>query len=91
MPSPKPFDPDKYERENRNDWQHMIAGNIGRVLHDTGPFVLATKVVQVYGKLLGVAGERHVRAAVKALHKDGVIENTGVGPDFYKELIRSVR
>ena len=40
----------------------------------------------VYGSYLGRARERHARAAVKAMHRDGIIDDDGTG-DFYKREI----
>jgi hypothetical protein len=88
---PEPFDPMEYERQNRDQWQQIIQGNIMRLLESDGPFVLTGRVDQVYGTLLGAASERHVRAAVKALHKDRLVENTGVGKNFFREQIRPSR
>jgi three-Cys-motif partner protein len=86
----EPFDPQEYEQRNRQAWQTVIAGNIRGLLGNIGPFVLTDHIAEVYGGVLGAAGERHVRAAVKALHVDRVIANTGVGDYFFRELIRPV-
>jgi hypothetical protein len=82
-----PFDAKAYEGQHRQEWAATIAANIARLLK-TGPFFLTEKITDVYGSVLGAAGERHVRAAVKALHSDGVVANTGVGNTFFRELIR---
>lgn len=88
---PEPFDTIEYERQHRDQWQQIIQGNIVRLLESDGPFVLGGRVDQVYGTLLGAASERHVRAAVKALHDDRIVENTGVGKYFFREQIRPSR
>jgi three-Cys-motif partner protein len=88
LPPPTPFDPDRYEQDNREAWQRIIADNIQRLLDTRDYFVLATKVDDVYGSVLGAASERHVRAAIKMLHRAGIVTNKGIGQDFYKEMIR---
>lgn len=88
-PTPQPdFDPEKYERENRAAWTSAIASNITNLLTEEGPFILASKVEDVYGTVLGAAGARHARAAIKDLHDAGVVSNTGGGRDFHREWIR---
>jgi three-Cys-motif partner protein len=79
----------QYELDHRLEWEQGVEANIHRVFTQRGPFVLAKRVDDVYGTLLGAASERHAREAVKALHRKGIIANTGVGPTFYRELLRS--
>src|SRR5262249_28288303 len=87
----EPFDPEEYEKLNRERWQAAIAENIRGLLGSMGPFLLADHVTDVYGGVLGAASERHVRAAVKILHTAGVVSNTGVGKTFFQEPIRPAR
>lgn len=68
----------------------MIESNIRNVLAAEGPFRLADHVDTVYGTVLGAAGERHVRAAVKALHDAGEVAHSGKGKYFFREWIRPV-
>jgi len=74
---PEPFDPDVYERDRRPVWTRGLAENIQYLLAEHGDFRLFERTVQVYGTLLGRAWERHVRQAVKDLHRDGLIANDG--------------
>ncbi len=86
----EPFDPDEYEKRNRERWHTAIAGNIRGLLGTLGSFLLTDHITDVYGGVLGAAGERHVRAAVKMLHAADVVANTGVGDYFFREPIRPV-
>lgn len=88
-PEPEPFNPDGYEKTNRQSWEDTIAGNIQRTLRRRGPMILAQHVDEVYGELLGAAGQRHVRAAVKALYRQGVVDNPGTdsaGSKFFRRM-----
>jgi hypothetical protein len=42
----------------------------------------------VYGTLLGQASEKHVRAAIKKLHDEGLVGNDGKGKDFYTRPVQ---
>ncbi|MGQ0773732.1 MAG: hypothetical protein ACT4NY_04830 [Pseudonocardiales bacterium] len=84
------FDPDEYERRHRVEWQTVIESNIRNLLAAHGPFRLPDHIVAVYGTILGAANDRHVRAAVKALHAAGEVVNTGVEKYFFREMIRPV-
>jgi three-Cys-motif partner protein len=86
LPDIAPFDKDAYEKEHRDEWTVTIAENITRLLA-SGPFQLPRKIVDVYGTVLGTASEKHVRAAVKSLHRQGIVTNTGVGRYFFREPI----
>jgi three-Cys-motif partner protein len=86
----EPFDPNAYEAQHRGEWQAIIESNIRNVLAAEGPFRLADHVRDVYGTVLGAAGEKHVRAAVKALHGAGEVAHTGRGRYFFREWIRPV-
>lgn len=78
-----------YERQHRRAWTSIIADNIERLLAAEGPFVPARRVDKVYQSVFGAAGERHVRAAIKALHGRGVVYNSGGGRTFYQETLRA--
>ncbi len=75
--APEPFDPVDYERSRRAGWSRGLSENIQDLLDQHGDFRLIDRTVEVYGLLLGQAWERHVRKAVKDLHRDGVIANDG--------------
>lgn len=83
-----PFDREKFEREHRDAWVDEIAANIARLV-EHGPVVLASRVDDVYGALLGLAYDVHVRAAVKKLHAAGRVDHNGVGKYFFRDLIRA--
>ncbi len=87
MPALEEFG-EKYELQHRQEWEQGVEANIHRFFQEQGPFVLAERVDEVYGTLLGAASARHAQAAVKALHHKGVIANTGIGRYFYRERLR---
>lgn len=66
----------KEEREAR--WVQHIETNIQRLLTDA-PFTVREKMTEVYGTALGVAREKHIRAAIKSLHKAGRTKTDGKG------------
>jgi three-Cys-motif partner protein len=77
-PPPPPFDFDQYERDNRDRWETTITANLHRLFATHGSGLrLVDHVDDVYGEVLGQAWERHVRAAVKRLHKGGLIADDG--------------
>lgn len=78
------WDSQAYEKREAADWVSAIEGNICQLL-DRGRFRLADQTIAVYGKTLGVAWDKHVRQALKNLYKRGLVENSGVGPYFYRE------
>jgi len=84
---PPPFDFTAYERENRDQWVDTIAGNLHRLLAARGSGLrLVDHIDAVYGEVLGQAWERHVRAAVKRLHKSGLILDDGTH-EFWRRPI----
>jgi len=87
---PEPFDPDKYEKQHRAEWQAVITSNIRDILTAEGPFRLVDRVREVYGTVLGAAGEKHVRAAVRALHDAGEVAPNGTGRYLFRHWIRPV-
>jgi three-Cys-motif partner protein len=60
-------------------WFGQIAANIERLLTASGDFVVEDRMEDVYGTTLGFAREKHVKSAIKALHKRGVTPTTGIG------------
>jgi three-Cys-motif partner protein len=92
LPPLEEFDPEEfgkqYEQQHRHEWVQGVEANIHRTFRQHGPFFLAERVDDVYGTLLGAASEQHARKAVKALHRKGIVANTGVGRSFYRERLR---
>ncbi len=74
------------EAERAEAWVEQIKANIVELLA-AGPFVVGRKISRVYGTTLGEAREMHVRAAIKALHKEQRTPSTGVG-DVSKMLLQ---
>jgi three-Cys-motif partner protein len=60
-------------------WEAHITANIERLLAN-GHFVIGDRAVEVYGDALGLAREKHIRAAVKTLHDRTVTSCDGKGP-----------
>lgn len=75
--APEPFNREGYERASRDSWAQAIAENIQRLLAKHGDFRITQRTVEVYGSVLGQAWEKHVRRAVKDLHRQGAIANDG--------------
>ncbi|MFY1617920.1 three-Cys-motif partner protein TcmP [Micromonospora sp. WMMD736] len=65
----------------------VVEQNIVRLLAESNPVQLAERVPEVYRGVLGQAWTRHARHAVKSLHRQGLIDHTGVG-EFWKDPIR---
>lgn len=84
---PPPFDFIEYERENRDQWTDTITANLhGLLTTHRGELRLVDHIDAVYGEVLGQAWERHVRAAVKRLHKRGLILDDGTH-EFWRRPI----
>jgi len=82
-----PFDRDAYERDNRRWWIEGIEQNIRQLLITHGDFVLGGRIKEVYGLFFGQAWEKHVRAEVKNLHKEGLASNDGKGSTFHRSTM----
>ncbi|NIL56239.1 three-Cys-motif partner protein TcmP [Salinispora arenicola] len=70
------------------EWTAVIAANILHLATTIGPFRIADRVAEVYGHTLGSAWIPDVRAAVRDLHRQGLIANDGKGERFHYALIR---
>jgi three-Cys-motif partner protein len=68
------------EAERAEQWVGVIVDNLHRLLARQHQVALAAHVEQVYGRVLTLAGETHVRRAVKRLHAAGVTPTPGTGP-----------
>jgi hypothetical protein len=84
------FDAETYYEESEPEWIKEIAVNIKALLAKRGAVYLADHVPAVYGKTLGSASIPHVRKAVKALHRDGLISNDGKGAFHKKRTVSLV-
>ncbi|HEY9472958.1 MAG TPA: hypothetical protein VIS06_03795 [Mycobacteriales bacterium] len=79
-----------YQKRHEPQWITSIERNIVRLLVDHGPFVLAERLVDVYGDTLGLAGGTHVRRAVRNLHDDGLLADDGADERFHMRQLRPV-
>lgn len=77
-----------YRTRHEPQWVTSIERNIVRLLVEHGPFVLADRVVDVYGDTLGMAGATHVRRAVRNLHDDGLLADDGGDERFHVRQLR---
>jgi three-Cys-motif partner protein len=84
------FDPKRYERAHRDAWIAGIKRNIADLVARIGPVRLDDHTIEVYGDYLGSAWIPHVRAAVKRLHDDGIVDCKGVN-EFWRQTIRPLR
>ncbi|MFG1654587.1 three-Cys-motif partner protein TcmP [Micromonospora sp. NPDC049275] len=82
-----PFDRNAYVNGNLPRVARVVEQNIVRMLGESSRVQLAERVPEVYRGVLGQAWTRHARQAVKSLHRQGLIDHSGVG-DFWKEPIR---
>ncbi len=82
------FDENRYEQENRQAWVNAIAANIDDLLTRYGPIKLADHVPDVYGKTLGQAWDRHVKAAVNLLHANHKVHQDTRGRKYWKEALQ---
>lgn len=53
-------------------WETEIETNLRRLLHEHASFRIVEKYIEVYGTSIGKARTKHLRAAWKKLHADGV-------------------
>lgn len=79
-----------YQDRHEPQWVTTIERNIVRLLVDTGPFVLAERLTEVYGDTLGQAGSAQVRQAVRNLHADGLLADDGRDERFALRPLRPV-
>jgi three-Cys-motif partner protein len=61
------------------EWIAEIADNVGRILKQGKQFKVIDRMLDVYGTTIGMARSKHVRAAIKLLHRKGITPSTGVG------------
>jgi three-Cys-motif partner protein len=70
------FDIEPHLEEN---WEAAIAANLGKLINEAREFVVRDRYEAVMGDTLGLAREKHIRAAIKQLHKAGRTSSNGVG------------
>lgn len=85
------FDPVAYEAANRKAWIEEIKANVKELLRVENSPIPAHRITQIYGSLLGVAGERHVNAAMKILAVEGVIEAVSPKNKYHRHQLRLIR
>jgi three-Cys-motif partner protein len=80
-------DKDEIEQQIRRDALGYLTGHIAEVLRSQGSLRPMDAVQGTYGDQLGLARATHVRAALKDLHRQGVIADDATG-DFWTRTIR---
>jgi hypothetical protein len=71
------FDMEPHLEEN---WEAAIAANLSKLINEgAAPFVVRDRYEAVMGDTLGLAREKHIRAAIKQMHKAGRTPSNGVG------------
>jgi hypothetical protein len=74
---------DQLQLETNTDrwarWSATIARNIEQMLAEGNAFRVRDRANEVYGETLGEARERHIRAAIKQLYKEGKTSTPGTG------------
>jgi hypothetical protein len=80
-------DKDEIEQQIRRDALGYLTGHIAEVLRAQGSLRPMDAVQETYGDQLGLARATHVRAALKDLHRQGVIADDARG-DFWTRTIR---
>jgi hypothetical protein len=60
-------------------WVAEIKTNLEVLLQRGTPFKVSTEMAEVYGDALGWAREKHIRTAVKQLHREGKTTTDGKG------------
>lgn len=68
-------------------WEAAIAANLAKLIDEgAAPFVVRDKYEAVMGEALGLAREKHIRAALKRLHAAGQTATNGKGDVAMMEI-----
>jgi three-Cys-motif partner protein len=59
--------------DDEQAWIAEIESNARRILADRTSFVVMRTIPQLFGRTLGLAREKHLRQALRRLHRDGII------------------
>ena len=68
-------------------WHAEIVGNLRRMLATGSPVHLGNQAPAVYGAALGEAREKHLRRAVRELHRSGEIAEDPKGQDLWRLVV----
>jgi len=63
-----------------------LVGHLPELLARRGPLLPIDDPVAFYGDFFGRARETHLRAAIKTLHAQGIVEDNGVGKFFRRPI-----
>lgn len=67
------------EKELEQQWIQAIASNIKQILELDGQFTISSRYALVMGETLGLAREKHVRAALKVLQESKLLASNCIG------------
>ncbi|MFE6478054.1 three-Cys-motif partner protein TcmP [Streptomyces rochei] len=70
---------DEEEQQREKEWVVAIRRNIQKLQRDIGSFKIDDHLPQVMSGVLGEARQKHIRAAVKELYREGKTGCNGVG------------
>ena len=82
LPSDSLMDDDAFkasEKQLEQQWIQKITTNLEQILELESHFTVASKYAEVMGDTLGLAREKHVRAALKILQESKVLSSNCVG------------
>ncbi len=66
-------------KDREQQWAAHIAGNVRRILQERQSFCAVDRITEVYGDAIGQARQKHLRAALKRLHAEGMTKTNCVG------------
>ena len=83
-------DPEPEMTDIESSLDELAAGYYADYLPDLlrshGPLRPIENIELVYGSLFGRARVKHLRAAIKALHSQGIVDDNGVGDFWIREI-----
>lgn len=75
------------EPDLEGSWEQRLADNIAGLLQRTGSVHLGRDIHHVYGDLIGLARDTHLRKALTALHRRGVIGTDPKGRELHNLVV----
>lgn len=86
------FDPEilfeQDEEQLASEWRDQLERNVRGLLTAQESFVVRDRMTEVYGSALGIARSKHLRQALKKLHKEGVTVSDSRGDLYAKRIVR---
>ena len=86
------MDPDELfnqdEKQLASQWEEQLEHNILALLREHDSFVIQQYYDKVFLEVLGLARTKHLRAALKKLHSNGIVSSDSRGELFGKRVVR---